>query len=468
VPDTKTELSEIIELKAETFFLGLEDLVENKEVRNKFFSYVLILGSFCGVALLFLPKNAVAETILRKKAKFVETTVVERGAELVGGLAEPVKEVLKSKRSSLVKHRLGPGPKGPEKLISEEFSKELILKVFNEKLVNQEEFSTELILKVFTEKLWKPEVLEVLEVLEVEVLDVIKKIIPRQIQVETVWEPSFNRILEPLVVLVPAIEKKSPLLSVLSLSVLCGFNSFFSGYFSSGLNNLLILMIQNLMVVKFLCLPAYLDWVPLPWGARSAMKSASTLIKLFPKRGEKNKDKEEKSGGSPFNILDFLEKPNKDSKEESILSPGALSSSNSVQILAVFMAAFLFKGKIKSHFSNAIVEVEVLKPLTFYQTLLKFFDPSKPRVYILIGSTTVCIYFYFNRGKFSKNKSVLTLAFEFMEKHLTKETLGKFPDYVPQEKSGAGADIDEKARQNFLKELAKDFFLQAGRRHYYF
>jgi hypothetical protein len=376
--------------------------------------------------------------------------------------------------------------------------------------------------------------------------------------------------------------------------VLCEFNSFFSGYFSSGLNNLLILMVQNLMVVKLLCLSAYLDWVPLPWGARSAMKSASTLIKLFPKRGEKNKDKEEKSGGSPFNILDFLEKPNKDSKEESILSPGALSSSNLVQILAVFIAAFLFKGKIKSPFSNAIVEVEVLKPLTFYQTLLKFFDPSKPRVYILIGSTTVCVYFYFNRGKFSKNKSVLTLAFEFMEKQmnsslriigdssqfiqgltlnsleklevvsekkteeitflkgrittlenerrvdlenrhevdkaflttqntlgncrnaltdlqvtvedirqrdshfnahiplnklegssdpsilmrqnseailketLTKETLRKFPDYVPQEKSGAGAVIEEKARQNFLKELAKDFFRQAGRRDYYY
>ena len=364
VPNTKTELCQTIETKAETLFLSVENLLENKEFINNFFRYALI---FCGVAVLIVPKNAGAQTMLRKKSKFVETTLLE--------FVEPVKQVVQTKKGSLVRHRLG-GVKLP---IQENFHKELVLKIFNDELL-------------------KPEVIK-------------NNIIAKRMVVEPI---GFSK---PLVIAVSNIQKKDPNLIV----------SLFSTSLAFGVNTLL----QNIHVLKILCLPPAFNWIPLPWGTRSVVKGFSALQKLYLANKSKTENIKTEDTNDKFlsDMLNFIEKPEqtktKIKKSNSLAK--VLYSNNIIKFLVVLIGAFYLRLNKSEDFSNLLVKVGVIKPtnltmltnLTSYQRLRKFMDPSKPSFYIAIGSTTCVIYVYINREKlFSQSTSMFSLAFSFMEKQL--------------------------------------------------
>ena len=357
VPNTKTELCQIIETKAEILFLSVENLVENKEFINNLFKYALI---FCGVAVLIAPKNAAAQTMLRKKSKFVETTLLE--------FVEPVKQVVQIKKSSLVKHRLG-GVKLP---IQEKFNQELVLKIFNDELL-------------------KPEV--------------IKNNIKEYVSKPMVWEPM--GISRPLPLVVTVSNNKDPNLII----------SLFSSSFAFGVNTLL----QNIRVFQILCIP---NWIPLPWGARSLAKGFSVLKELYISN-KKTESTENKDTNDKFlsDMLNLIEKP--DQKKPKIKGSNTLSkviySNSIIKLLVVVIGAFYLRLNRKEDISNLLMKVGVVKPikLTSYEVFRKFVDPSKPSIYIAIGSTTCVIYVYLNREKlFFQSSSIFSLAFGFMEKQM--------------------------------------------------
>lgn len=371
VPNTKTELCEIIEAKAETVFLSVENLLENKEFMNNFFRCALV---FCGVAILVVPKNAAAQTMLREKSKFVETTLLE--------LVEPVKEVVQTTKGSLVKkplvgvrHRLG-GPKLP---IQEKFSQELVLKIFNDELL-------------------KPEV--------------IKNSIKEYVSKPMVWEPM--GISKPLVIAVSNIEEKKPGLIV----------SFFSGSFAFGMN----LLFRNVFVFRILCVPMGWNWVPLPWGTRSVVKGFSVLKKLYLVNKSKTENTKSEDTNDKFlsEMLNLIEKPGQEKtkiKKSNPLSPlsKGVYSNGIIRILIVMIGAFYLRLNKKEDFSKLLVKVGVVKStkMTSFEIFRKFIDPSKPSLYIAIGSTTCVIYIYLNREKlFFQSGSIFSLAFGFMEKQM--------------------------------------------------
>lgn len=379
VPNTKTELCEIIEAKAETIFLSVENLLENKEFMNNFFRCALV---FCGVAILIVPKNAAAQTMLREKSKFVETTLLE--------LVEPVKEIVQTTKDSLVKkplvgvrHRLG-GPKLP---IQEKFREELVLKIFNDELL-------------------KPEVVKLLKP------EVIKNSIKEYVSKPMVWEPI--GISKPLVIAVSKIEENKPGLIV----------SLFSGSFALGMN----LLFRNVFVFRILCVPMGWNWVPLPWGTRSVVKGFSVLKKLYLVNKSKTENTKSEDTNEKFlsEMLNLIEKPGQEKtkiKKSNPVSPlsKVIYSNGIIRLLIVMIGAFYLRLNKKEDFSKLLVKVGVVKStkITSLEMLRKFVDPSKPSLYIAIGSTTCVIYVYLNREKlFFQSGSIFSLAFGFMEKQM--------------------------------------------------
>lgn len=133
--NNKTVLSTRIEVKAEEFFLNVENLFENKELRNSFlFKCGLV---FLGLSIVVVaPQAGVACTMLRKNPKFTETTLVE--------FVEPIKEVVKKTRTlSGVRRRLGRGDNA--------FNEELMLKIFKEEVLRVDLFKTTVLKKLGTE-----------------------------------------------------------------------------------------------------------------------------------------------------------------------------------------------------------------------------------------------------------------------------------------------------------------------------
>lgn len=356
VENKNTNTSLLIEIKAENFFLNLENILENKKFKSNLFKSAFF---FFGIIILLNPQNAIAQTILREKIKnprIIETTIETC-------FKEPLELIkIKNKTAEVVKHRLG---NGENKL----FNQELLLKIFHE------EHLTKINIPV-------------------------KKLrIKREVFVELI------EIHKPLIVKIPTIKKNIP------------GSSFFSGNFTFGIN----VLAQNLKVFQILCLPG---WLPVPWGTRTAIKGLSAVKNLYLARTKIKTKNEESNDNFLSEMFKVLEKPQiQKSKTTPISAPLGLPLGNSIlQILVLLLGAFYLRLNKKDGLSQLLVKVGVSKPIkpTFSETIFSFFNPKSTSFYIILGSTTLIVYVYWNRETLLKSNSIFGLAFGFMEKQMNQ------------------------------------------------